>query len=321
MIDTIRFRGPSTAARFDFKMEKYYVFRNSDSELEYIPLTLIENKKDEKKRSIYRLFFSPSTDTLEVELSLPKALFGSNSFNYTNSVLDLNQIIRHVGDFFFSRNNYYVTRVDLGHVFYSESDAAKKRLIDSFRHSRLPGAYARSFKHQNYADSVFYKTKNWSIKVYDKYAETVHLYGEDEAKKMLPNPNIVRMEKTYRMNEFKRLGLHVEAYKGCFIDEFDISILFDDYFTTFENWDKTTKVYNTDKKGALGLLNIIDNAGLLSEIENSGVVHRQTIYRYRKAKRADVVDDFSIPYIQNISPEDLRKWKYYLTFGVSTALS
>jgi len=331
MIDTIRFRGPAGGYRYKWNMQRFYVFRNESGD-EYTPSTLIENKKDAKKNSIYRAFYMPTSDFMDVELNIGKLLFTHNIYNYENSSANLNTLIRRFGDCFFNSSDYYVTRIDLGHLQTYASKEETRNVIERYRHSRLPGSYARKFKHQNYADSVFYKAEGWSIKVYDKHAEMVHNLGESIANELIPDKNMLRFEKTYRVREIQRIGKYptvfdskgeaigwgqrytIEKYKGVHIDSFDIGPIMEDYTTTFKNWEFAAIPYITDHKGALGLLSIIDSYGGLSEIEGTGVVSKMTFHRYKKVKKTThPPPPFKI--VENITPEMKQKVSYCVTFS------
>lgn len=316
MIDTLRLRGPAVSYRLNWTFEKYYCFRTPNGDFEKIPITLIENKKDAKKRSLYRVFYVPSANLMDVEINVGKLLFEYNVYNYSVSSVDLDLLIRRVGACFFSANDYYVSRVDLGHVQTYESRAETQKVIDQYRHSRLPGAYSRKFKHQNYKDSVFYKTENWSVKVYDKYAEMVHSLGIEIAKEIVPQENVVRYEKTYRIGEMKRLGMIPDPYKGVHIDSFQVAVLMNDYLSVFGNWEFSATPHITEGKGVIGLISYLDNLGQLSELEAAGIVSRSSIWRYKKEKASFAVDAPRLKITQNISKEQQQKFTYCVNQGI-----
>jgi len=316
MIDTIRFRGPAVSYRLNWTFEKYYCFRTPSGDFEKIPITLIENKKDAKKRSLYRVFYVPSANLMDVEINLGKLLFEHNVYNYSVSSLDLDMLIRRVGSAFFASNDYYVSRIDLGHVQTYASRLETQKVIDQYRHSKLPGAYSRKFKHQNYKDSVFYKTENWSVKVYDKFAEIVHSLGVEVAKQLLPDENMVRFEKTYRIGEMKRLGLQVDPYKGVHIDSFQVAVLMNDYMDVFGKWEFSATPHVTDAKGVIGLISYLDNLGQLSELEAAGIVSRSSIWRYRKEKASLVVNQPRLKIDKNITHSMQQKVLYCVNQGI-----
>lgn len=316
MIDTIRLRGPAVSYRLNWTFEKYYCFKTPSGDFEKIPITLIENKKDAKKRSLYRVFYVPSANLMDVEINLGKLLLEHNVYNYCTSSLDLDTLVRRVGACFFNSGDYYIARIDLGHTQTYATKLEAQKTIDQYRHSRLPGAYSRKFKHQNYKDSVFYKSENWSIKVYDKYAEMVHSLGLEEAKKIIPDENVVRFEKTYRIGEMKRLGLQVDPYKGVHVDSFQIATLMNDYLSTFGKWEFSSTPHITDAKGVIGLISYLDNLGQLSELEAANIVSKSSLWRYRREKTSLAVTTPRLNILKNISPSMQQKVSYCVNQGI-----
>lgn len=372
MIDTIRLVGDADYYRFSYTYERFTGIKTKDGE-ERISQVLVENKK-----GVHRVFYTPSNHQIVVELNPHKLMFQDNVYNYEINSAILNDFIRGIGAIYFRSNSYYVARVDIGGVTTFPNPMETAATLEKFRQTRIPGARVARFKQQNYASSVFYASKNWSIKIYNKGVE-MHIDAQDapehklEKGKLVPNPDYikpelrernrlgfdllstVRVEKTYRFREMERIGLQeavkgipplhpnadqearilhmqemnkaragaimqVTPYKGIHIDSFDISLLLNDFFTVFRNWEFTTTPYITNERGSAGLLSVIESYGGLSEVEGQNIVSRSTLWRYRKKKQ--VLSDYTpqIEFKNNLTQKVASLWHYYRTFGLNSLI-
>lgn len=308
MIDTLRLRGPAKSFTQLYKLTKYQVWVNEKGETTYSPTVTIENAKDAKGVRLYTIFYTPSSDMMDVELNVQKLIFGNNAHNYALSENLVNILVRRVGDYFFNPGSYYITRIDMGFVQTLATEKEAKGLIDTFRNSRLPGSHSAKYKAQYYPDSIWYMAKNWVMKIYNKYAEIVKHDSKEIADELIPNKNMVRFEKQYRGKEIERVSsiykiekkkletgetkevktlvsraMVYESFKGIHIDSFQSKYLIDDLFGVIDNWERTTNSIEGEQlSGTAGLLNVLHKMGKLSDIEASGIVNRTTIYRYKQ---------------------------------------
>lgn len=343
MIDTIRFRGPAKNYAMKLDVTKYQVWVDeSTGNVTQSPIVTIANVKAADGQSLYRIFYTPSADMVDVELNIQKILFHQNASNYSFSANTLNLLVRRFGSYFFNSGCYYITRIDLGFVQSLETEAEKRGMIDTFRNTRLPGSYTAKYKAQYYANSVWYPSKNFIMKIYDKHAEIVKHENKDIADKLVPNNNMIRYEKQYRGKEIERVSalyktekkkdedgkekevktlVHYamphEAFKGIHIDCFDIQYLKDDLFNTLSEWVRNTAtIEGQELRGTQGLLDALAKRGMLSEIEAANIVNRTTIYRYKK-KAAKIGRP-----TYEVVPDDIRDdFKTRVTFAASVGIS
>lgn len=313
MVDTICFVGNPIHARWDFDLEKYTAWKRKDG-------TEVLTEVLYKKTDNYRVFYSPSYNRARVECNLGKILFKKNIFNYEKNSNILNLLCRRLGDFFFQPHSYYISRCDIGAVRVFADNLAAARVIEGFRNARPEGSRLTKFKHQNYADSVFYYTKNWSIKVYNKGAE-MRKNKEDTTE---ADDRTIRFEKTYRTGEFERLGMQKTPTYGVHIDSFDIAHLVDDFFNVFTKWEQKQAGTIVRGKGVLGCLAILDNLGHIDDAVANGVVSRSSLSRYNriKSKTVDLLhSDRTIKFDNNLPPEFKNRLDYVRNFGFNSILS
>jgi len=343
MIDTIRFRGPAKNYSMKLDVTKYQVWVDEKTgNITQSPIVTIGNIKAADGQSLYRIFYTPSADMVDVELNIQKILFNHNASNYCFSANSLNLLIRRFGSYFFASGSYYVTRIDLGFVQTLDTEAEKRGMIDTFRNTRLPGSYTAKYKAQYYANSVWYPSKNFIMKIYDKHAEIVKHETKEIADKIVPNNNMVRFEKQYRGKEIERVSalyntekkkqedgkvkevktlIHYamphEAFRGIHIDSFDISYLKDDLFSTLSEWVRNTAtIEGQELKGTQGLLDALAKRGMLSEVEAAHIVNRTTIYRYKK-RAAEI----GRPSFQVIPDDVAEVYKNRVNYAVSVGVS
>lgn len=363
MLDTIVISGPASLYKFKADYTKFTVFRKEGMD-DYIPMVAVENRKSlVDGRSLFRIFYDPGTDTIRVEASIPKLIFTNNFYNYyVNDSNACVSLIRNFASYFFTNGDFYVNRLDVGGLVTFRDPHAASLAVDSFRRSRLQGSRVKKFKHQNYEESVFYSSKNYSVKIYNKGLE----FGRDNSKNFLDFDllSTLRFEKTYRAGSWKKLcptksvvwedindnlidvskyislnpgispgfvsgafvekttyqGMNVQPFKGVHIDEFRLDLIFRDFYDTFINWDMFVSPVNTNLKGTQGLLAVIHNQGLLSDVEAKGIVNRSTIYRYRKA----IKENFKTPtiqFVENLSSVERNKLYYCSLYGFTSFLT
>jgi hypothetical protein len=354
MIDTIRLTGNADYYRFQKTYERFTGWKKASGE-ERISTVMVENKK-----GVHRVFLTPSTNTMVVELNPHKLIFSDNVYNYEKSAGVLNDFVRRVGSAYFSDSSYYVARVDIGGCHTCENTIQAGQMVERFRSARIVGARTERFKQQNYKSSVFYSSKNWSLKLYNKGIEMkIGEDGEERHRVGFDLLSTVRAEKTYRFRELERIGIRdatkhipvnlstnqtdinsrnhsiaqakksakfqVTPFMGVHIDSFDIEPILNDFYGVLQNWEFTATPYITEKKGVLGLLNILDNQGLLSTIEGNNTVSRQSVWRYKQLKKKELSKNIetstdSLTFASNLTPQLSAKWNYYRNFGINSLI-
>jgi len=281
MIDTVRISGPAGLHRWKYELEKYYAYKKKGKK-EVIQQQLVANKKGK-----FRVFYSPAQERIDVEFNLGKLLFNYNVFNYEKSTSRLLLLLARCGEYFFSRGDFFISRLDIGGVFDAGDINNGRAIIETFRRTRVPGGRIRKYKHQNYEDSVFYKSENWSVKVYLKGPEMMKVYKQAQVETVcgvIDAMPLVRFEKTYRSGEFERLGMEKTPYWGIHVSDFDLDIVMRDFYKVFEGWERQRADHFVDLKGAMGALQMFDRQGKFEEACQSGVYSKATIQRYRKLR-------------------------------------
>jgi len=318
MIDTIRICGPGKNYKFDYDWEQYTGFRRKDG-THYVPMVQVSKKKN------FRAAYNPAYDLLTVEFNPHKVMFTHNIYNYEDNIAVLSDFIRGICRTFFD-GDCYISRIDLGGVKTFEDNTKAVRALEGFRNTRPNGARVANYQQQNYEDSVFYKYRYCSIKIYNKGKE-MGLQQGDSLAMQIPFElcDTLRFEKTYRFRYFeKRLRMKVEARKGVHIDNFRFADVYDDFLGTFLRWEYESQPYHATLKSSAGLLQVLDAAGLLSKVEAQRIVHRSTIKRYKDKKREAVADDVDfhpvIDFQKNMTQKVLKSWNFYKTFGLTSAL-
>jgi len=319
MVDTVVLFG-----RFDFNkfmpdFTQIVSYRNHKKNTENIPVFQYQNRK-----GLYVARYYQATNEISVQFNIPKVIFGTNALNYESSFVRLDNLIACFGSYFFPSGDYYVSRIDIGGVVTYPDKISADAVIERFRYAKLPRARTRSYKHQNYESSVFYSTRNWSFKCYNKGAELRHTKEFDMVSQSVvwDLDCTVRVEKTFRFNEMKRLGYEVTPRKGVFIENFTTEYLLQDFIDTLQDWSLTATPWLNEHKGVKGLVSIIDQQGLLSEAYASGKISKSTYYRYIREKKAaaqapkDFKDVFYLDGKKNL-PENLKLLDHCLTFGVN----
>lgn len=360
MIDTLRLTGDADYYKFSYDYERFVGYHRKDG-TEYITETLVENKKDKNGNSLYRAYYTPSKGQITVELNPQKIMFQNNIYNYEHNPAILSTFIRDIASHFFRGGDCYISRIDLGGVREFPNYTETIDVLERIKATRLPGAkLAKQVKVYQY--SAFYPFEYCSIKVYHKGHEMKLKEDTPESIiEGLNLMNTLRFEKTYRFREMERLGVNyaksfvtpqiigfdgkplksdrgrylsdiakakknapfqVVPYKGVHIDSFDIEILIKDFYSIFTGWVLKAVPYMTNRRGTAGLLSVIDNAGLISEIEGKKIVSRTSIYRYNKLKKQRDFSDVEhvVKFEKNMSNKIANLWYYYRTFGLQSAL-
>jgi len=317
MIDTIRFEGKSLYYKFDLSYEKFVGYRKKTDK--GVTVEKIQQLAVEDRKGYYRVYYNPNNQQVSVELNIQKLIFKKyNHYNYEKEPHILLTLIRHFGSYFFANDDYYISRIDLGTVATYENSTEAALVLDKYRYSKPKGARSGKWRFQNFGTSVFYPTKNYSIKVYNKGAEYSH---NNVPKEGFPIDldSTLRFEKTYRIGEMKRIGLQTRPYMGCHIQSFELDKLIKDYYHVFDTWTLFTNPvkFDNDMKGQMLMISVMDSQGILEELIDKGVVKKTSAFKYKKLKKeASIGTEKSfLPYKNNLLQKDLERLRYVLTFG------
>jgi hypothetical protein len=311
MIDTLRLVGPAINYIRPFTWEKGYYFKDLENKTEKHATALVENRPN-----LWRVYYSPAYGTISVELNPHKILFSNNIYNYEQNHSFLRKLIFDIGSFFYGSGSWFVSRIDIGGVFTYDSRTTCRAALEKFRATRIEGSRSEKFKHQSYKDAVFYSTRNWSVKIYNKGVEMK--ISENDTFYPFDLLSTLRFEKTYRFRELERLGMPVEAYKGVHKNNLNTQSILNNFFETFRSWEFNSTPWLTEKKGVIGLLSVIDSAGALSEVETMKTVSHSSFWRYRKEKKK--ASEIEIPvtiFCNNCTADVQKKWEYVRTTGVA----
>jgi hypothetical protein len=302
MIDTISFQGhqvdyfeKSTRAKFFINYEE----RNNP----YLITDHFQGKN-------YRAFHDLNRKLVRIELSLPKAVCGQNCFNYANAENYplLEKIIYSImGQFFRNPKFCWINRIDLGYVQKYDTEKEKELALEHYKNTRPHSQRVSKFKHQNYSTSSFYYTKNYSIKVYDKFAESKYDNCTWTTKNML------RFEKTYRTGEMKRLGMESTPYMGIPVPFFSLQQLMNDFKLTFQRWEFGTKIVPiVTEKGLLGVLQSVKilSPDIYKYIETAKIASPSTFKRLKKIK-SEAYKPKDLDFKVEIPPEFYDSWKLF----------
>jgi len=288
MLDTFRLTSSLPSVRDVPRATRFMTLRKHDGELgDMVVLNQFSNTKT------HRYFYDPVQKKFSIEANASKLIYGDNWTNWGGDahslVAPLLSIARH---FYSSFDSCEVSRLDLGFVQDFGSAKAAAAVLESFRRSRPPRVRTVKAATQmhSYKDSIFLPTRNWSIKIYNKGAEQrVTEYCKDAYLS-----GVLRFEKTYRSGEIARLhradnkafGI-LEDDKRVYIDELQPQLLIDDFFSTFQNWERMTWATDDGQmKNSSALLARLEQLGEnMQLVENSGMVSRSTMYRYRAKKK------------------------------------
>ena len=320
MIDTIRFSGPASYYKFNFDYERYSAYRTKDG---WEKTTSVQVEKNDR----YRVYFNPGYDRIDVELNLQKILFGANCYNYALSSYDIGRLVVGVHNSFFTASSGFVSRIDLGGVVNYGTYEESIKALEKYRGARFLGASVAKFRQQNYATSVFYPSKHWSLKVYHKGVEQ-HVVNKDSlvessafsrAAYGVDTVDMLRFEKTYRFRELERLGMTCVARNGIPIDSFNSDLVYRDFMRVLSEWDFSESPSFVTEKGTVGFLQLLDQKGLLGEAEAQYLVSRSARTRLRKIKK-EQVDFRQKEFILNFPEKSAGNLNYCLMFGPQSLL-
>lgn len=314
MLDTIRLTGSSLGTNLKYETSKFVTYRNNKTGTERYALVDMTASKG----SPYRAFYDPNNLTLTVELNPHKILFGENIYNYCQNSNSLRYLVHSVAASFFPSSDCYISRADLGGVQTFENPGRALEVLEQYRRAKIEGARVAKYRHQNYTSSAFYYTRSWSAKVYNK---GVDMFRNSEQPEGYPFDlySTLRFEKTYRSDEFKRLGMKKTPFRGVHVHEFKFDVWHDDFMTFFSNWQRQATPYYTTEKGMKGLLSVIDQLGHLSDVAAMGTVSRTTIYRYQQEKKR-VSDLPGINFVDNLTAKQKNTLQVFYLNGFSPYL-
>lgn len=332
MIDTIRFKGMQTRYNFTADYSRFIGYRRKDGTEKVVEVCVEKNEH-------YQVFLNPNEGTVTVQCNPHKSIFGINAFNYEKNPVLLKQFVRLVASYFFDNGDCWVSRIDIGGVTTYEDIDKAKSVIERFRGTRVPGGSIKKYRHQNYPSSVFYWSRHWSIKIYNKGVE-IGYKEEDEIKKRSPNGfdllKTVRYEKTYRFRELERVGslpyqkinpdhkkytdMPVKPNWGIYIDDLQMDLILFDFEEIFKKWDfaASDSVEAGSLKGLNALLHVVDKKGALSEAESMGYISRSSLQRYRAAKKKNPEFVPFVDFQENLDTISLRNKRKAFTFGLSS---
>lgn len=284
MIDTLRISMPKRPAVFLPKVEKYITFKNRENDFEKVIINQLDSGNPN-----YRAFWS-AAGGYSIEFNLGKVLYLNNYTNYAPDPSFIAGLVAASVAHFCGKNDAFISRIDLGYcVDYGSYDEAKRHL-DMYKNARPKGFSANRYNPKQYKHSIFYNTKNWSVKIYNKGIEQ-KIDSLDDTEGL---HGVLRFEKTFRSNELLRLGMPRVPYFGVPADQFDAGLVVDNLFQVFQGWDLQALPFQKQPNFRAGMaaIKIVDDLGLLHQLEQAGSVSRSTMHRYRK-KKENVTGKFS----------------------------
>lgn len=263
MIDTIRLTGDDF--KLNFQPSESILYREKNGEIYPLQSFLTTPK--------FRIFQKKAGSTT-VELSVPKLLFGENGLNYlVGEYQKMQTLVENIGNFFF-KGDFYISRIDIGAVVMVDD---VKTELKFYREFKQRTARVSKYNHQNYADSVFYFSKEYAMKIYDKYKES----------KNEKHKNLLRYEMTIRSSMLEKiLSEKKKPYYGIRCDKMDYKKIVDYYFERFQNYAvrKTVKEVRGDitplQKTMLTIKE--NNPELFRQMISEKAVSRQTIARMQR---------------------------------------
>lgn len=285
MIDTIRLTGDGF--KLNFQPSESILYREKNGEIYPLQSYLTTPK--------FRIFQKKAGSTT-VELSVPKLLFGENGLNYlVGEYKEMQTLVENIGNFFF-KGNWYISRIDIGAVVMVDD---VKTELKFYREFKQRTARVSKYNHQNYADSVFYFSKEYAMKIYDKYKES----------KNEKHKNLLRYEMTIRSSMLEKiLDEKKKPYYGIRSDKMDYKKIVDYYFERFENFavKKTVKEVRGNitplQKAMITIRE--NNPELFRQMVSEKAVSRQTITRMQR----HVIDtkEVKILNLNNIHSEQIN---------------
>lgn len=309
MVDTISISGPVTHFVHEWTAKSWISYKKKDG-IEKVGRITLRDAPD------WRLFWHPNQDKMRVELSVPKFLFNTNAVNYAPEK-DVDFIVRVVAESFFDSRSAFCDRMDIGFNTYFSNNYEASKFIESFRRTRMKSARVSKYRHQNYEGAVFYASpaSGYSVKIYNKGIET-----NDPSLN-----NCVRIEKMYRTKALSALGMQPTPYRGVHLDSFDGSLVLKNFWSVLNDWERRRSPVKVEGlRGSVGLLSVLENAGLLDEVEAEKIVSQSTMWRYRniEMKKDAAIQDFSKLFVYpsgNLTKKMLNTYKMFRTFGLFKA--
>lgn len=274
MIDTVSFRwkGKRPFDHADETTQRVFV--------DHAKNKVLHRAYETYQRDTFRAQYLPDDRRATIEFSLPKFVFGSNSKNWIN----INQSV-HILNNYMSRQHqrqyYHARRVDIGfNVVYSDQ-AEADYIISAFKTAKPKRAHYAKLDHttKSYQHSVFYPTRDYSVKVYNK--------GWEQKDQSLRN--VLRFEATLRTQKLRTFAAGDYSYKpyyGVRFQDINLNAAHDWFIQFISDWVKRFGVKTGYKsygaKGVYKLMQKLDELGKLDETLDGANVPYYTVSRYRK---------------------------------------
>ena len=182
----------------------------------------------------------------------------------------MENLINNIGNYFF-KGNWYISRIDIAAVVMVEDIQTELKFYREFKQRT---ARIGKYNHQNYKDSVFYFSKEYAMKIYDKYKES----------KNILHKNLLRYEMTIRSSMLEKiLKTSKKPYYGIRSVDMDYKKIVDYFFDRFQNYAVKRKV--KEVRGKItplqkAMITIKENnPELFRQMVSEKSVSRQTITR------------------------------------------
>jgi len=305
MLDTISIVSEQDNYRFPIAKAQYVIDYHDTNKKYLLTQTYINEN--------YRVFHDLNRNAVRIEASIPKIIFGHNGLNYIepkNHNLIKLYIDLFAKFFFKDTSTVYINRIDIASVQYFDNPAKQ---IETYKQFKLQNQRLTKFNHQNYKSSVFYFSKNFSTKIYDKFIES-----KDESHR-----GLLRFEKSYRLGYLKKCKMLAKPYFGVSLSALKIEVLINDFLETFQKWTSKTVVANPTRNGLMGTLETlrVENIQLLQELVIKGIISDSTIKRLNRIPENYYLQkDFTIDVKLNLEDnlkrttfESLKNFNYLLT--------
>lgn len=329
MIDTLRISGSGLHYKFSTDYSRFTGFRKKTPEgttSEKIDFVQVW------KTDHFRCFYYPSIDKMDVELNVQKTIFkGLNHYNYESNAYNLYALIGLFGNCFFNNFEFYINRCDIGSVSAYQDAKEAGDVLEKYRHARPARARVGKWRLQNFPDSVFYPTDNYSIKIYNKGREMIYRGESPDIVSKMGLDRTLRFEKTYRTGEFERLGMKKRPYYGIHYSVFKMENVLNDYFDYFSNWEFLTESLpeNPGFTGSMALLALVEKRQELDMAEARKYVSRSTLHRFKQKKKEllrpenqcimETSEKFK-GFKNNLLEKEAALLKYVYTFGPAQIL-
>lgn len=173
--------------------------------------------------------YDSSSDCVDFNLSLPKYIFGSNliHFPFHSQPADISQCAQFVKNFIISflhsfgiseyaEQDILLNRVDICcNVNYLDDSLRKLFFLNLRKHTSATASSTRNLS--MYMNGIFFKSTDWSFKIYDKFVE----FNKHDKNILAKQPHVmynyfcdlskgvVRYEMTFRYRMLKRYAIYV----------------------------------------------------------------------------------------------------------------